>query len=171
MTAKSKVMQKFMSPIKGKPDTHKSLTITTDSPSRFNDQRDISLPSRFSDHRNISPRGMSPSKLTPRGMSPIKSHSVSPRARSLRNPRDVSRGLSRNPRDISRNVRDINVNLSRLRVSSDASSSSSRELSSPRRLLNTPQRIKPRVTQTQWTMQNNLGRSEKDYIDKLSTVV
>ena len=40
-----------------------------------------------------------------------------------------------------------------------------------RRLFNSPVRFKARVTKTQWRMQNDLGRSEKDYIDKLSSVV
>ena len=149
-TAKSKSKkQKFMSPIKKKDrksaNASPGLVIKSD-------QRDLS-----------------------REIVSSKSHSLSPRGRDLLNPRDLSRNLSlaRNPRDISRtrdisrNPRDVNVNLSRLRASSDMSASSSR---SPRRM-NSPQHIKPRVTQAQWTMQNKLGRSEKDYIDKLSSLV
>lgn len=144
---KSKAKQNLMSPIKGKTNASVSVDLAVKS-----GKRELS-----------------------RGIASSESHSLSPRGRDLLNPRDLSRNNSfnRNPRDISRtrdnsrNPRDISVNLRRLRSSSDASASGSR---SPRRL-NSPQSIKPRVTQAQWSMQNKLGRSEKDYIDKLSSLV
>ena len=101
-------------------------------------------------------------------MSPIKAGADAAANNTSR--RDNSNRDSSN-RDISN--RDIsNRKLSKVDTSRHTSAAAAAAVKkASRRLFNSPVRFKVRVTKTQWRMQNDLGRSEKDYIDKLSSVV
>ena len=98
-------------------------------------------------------------------MSPIKP--IADAAAKNTSRRDnINRDISN--RDIS-NRDSSNRELSKIDTSRHTAVAAVKKTS--RRLFNSPVRFKARVTKTQWRMQNDLGRSEKDYIDKLSSVV